>query len=121
MKRKLRISTTCSLHYYPKDDINEYFRRGLDFYKRAGFDALDCPVKLLTTSKDHWKARTETLARDAKEAGIRFEICHLPYDVYYSPWLIYYIAGDLYLLIYFTYFPLATTHLLSMNLFSFYF
>ena len=79
--KKLRISTSCNLHCYPKDDINEYFRQGFPLYQKAGFDALDCPLKVITSYEKEWKGYMETLIQDAKEAGISFELCHLPFGV----------------------------------------
>ena len=77
--KKLRISTSCNLHGAVKGNVNDWFRQWLPLYKKSGFDALDCPLKLFTTEEDGWRERIERLQQDAAAVGLKFELCHLPF------------------------------------------
>lgn len=77
----LRISTSCNLHFGSKENVNEYFKKGLPFYKKVGFEALDCPLEVLIGDPKDWETKVETLIQDAADTGIRFELCHLPFGV----------------------------------------
>ena len=77
---KLRISSTTNLYHYPQNDISEFIRKTLVFYKEMGFDAADFSMKIMPTAFDGWENIIETARRDAEETGILFEVCHLPFD-----------------------------------------
>jgi len=78
---KLRISSKINLHYCPMDDVSEFIRQGLSFHKKMGFDAADFPMNLLDLMGKGWEKGVITAAEDAVKAGIRFEICHLPFGI----------------------------------------
>lgn len=77
---KLRISSTLNLYHASQDDISEYIRQSLIFYKKVGFDAADFSMKLLPLDDECWKSIIEKAKQDAMENGIFFEVCHLPFD-----------------------------------------
>ncbi|MBQ8850015.1 MAG: sugar phosphate isomerase/epimerase [Clostridia bacterium] len=77
--KKLRVSSAFTIHSYPKDDLSEYVRVGLDFYKEAGFDAADFGTGLLDLSSDAWKPQVEQILDLSNKADFRFELCHLPF------------------------------------------
>lgn len=77
---KLRISSTTNLYHYPQNDISDFIRKTLFFYKQMGFDAADFSMKILALDDDSWKPIIETARQDAEETGVLFEVCHLPFD-----------------------------------------
>ena len=77
--KKLRISSTFNLCYRTQEDVPGYLREGLAFYKANGFDAADFPMSLMDFSKDGWQSDIAAAVTASDEAGIRFEVCHLPY------------------------------------------
>lgn len=79
--RKLRVSSKLALHCCPKDDVAAYIRAGLDFHKKAGFDAADFPMDLVALMGDRWEDGITDAVQAAQERGLRFELCHLPYGV----------------------------------------
>lgn len=81
---KLRISSTISLHHYPKDNVVLHVQQGLAFLKKIGFDAADIPLWLFDVLGDGWpgwEACVEKILQDSEDLGIRFEVCHLPMGV----------------------------------------
>lgn len=78
--KKLKKSSSLNLHSYPKKDISEYIKKGLEFYKSMGFDAADFPMNLIDLTKDGWQPYIERAKSDADETGIKFELCHLPFS-----------------------------------------
>lgn len=77
--KKLRKSSSLNLHAYPRTDISEYVKNGLEFLKSTGFDAADFSMGILDLSKDGWQPVIERAKTDADEIGIKFELCHLPF------------------------------------------
>ena len=78
--KDLRISSTNNLH--PKDGLNpsEYVREGLRFMKECGFDAADFSMKIIENISDGWEKPVEEAILAGKEYGIKYELCHLPFD-----------------------------------------
>ena len=77
--KKLRISSTFNLCYRKTDDVSEYIRDGLAFYRDNGFDAADFGMGMLDLLSDGWRERVERAVADSNEIGVKFEICHLPF------------------------------------------
>lgn len=78
--KKLRISSKLILNSELKEDFSEYIRDGILFMKNAGFDAVDFTFNMMESVKDDWTGYIEKAMSDADEAGIRFEVCHLPHS-----------------------------------------
>lgn len=78
--KKLRISSKLILNSELKEDFSEYIRDGIIFMKNAGFDAVDFTFNMMESVKDDWTGYIEKAMSDADEAGIRFEVCHLPHS-----------------------------------------
>lgn len=83
--KRLRISSSLSLHGIPGDDIGQFIRSGILFHKAVGFDAADFPMRYLQFMGENWKAYIETAAEDALTQGLRFEVCHLPFKTLRDP------------------------------------
>lgn len=83
--KKLRISSSLTLHGTPGEDIGQFICDGLAFHKRVGFDAADFPTHYLRFMGENWRPCIETAAEDACAAGLRFEVCHLPYGIPMEP------------------------------------
>lgn len=83
--KKLRISSSLTLHGVPVGDIGQHIRNGLAFHKKIGFDAADFPMGYLRHMGENWKSCMVTAAEDAQKAGLRFEVCHLPYGISMDP------------------------------------
>ena len=77
--KKLRVSSAFNLHSASREDLGEYIRAGLRFYKEAGLEAADLGTPLLDLTSDGWRPQVERILADSEEIGIRFEICHLPF------------------------------------------
>ena len=77
---KLRKSSSLNLHSYPRTDISEYIKKGLEFHKSMGFDAADLPMGLIDFTNDGWQPYIEQAKSDADEIGVKFELCHLPFS-----------------------------------------
>lgn len=77
--KHFKISSCFNLHCASKENISEYIRAGLDFYKEHGLDSVDFGTTLLDLSTDNWRPAAEQAAMDAKETGISFGMCHLPF------------------------------------------
>ena len=77
--KHLRISSPLNLHYHPQENISEYIKAGLLFHKEMGFDSVDFSMGLLDLTNDNWRPRLEQAMADAKEIGIKPELCHLPF------------------------------------------
>lgn len=77
--KKLRISSTFNLCYRTKENMNEYIREGLVFYRDNGFDAADFDMDMLNFSVDGWQTSVERAVADSKDIGVKFEVCHLPF------------------------------------------
>lgn len=77
--KQMRVSSGLNLHHHSKDHMSDYIKAGILFHKESGFDAIDFGIGLLDLSNDAWLPRAEQAVSDAKEAGIRFELCHLPF------------------------------------------
>ena len=75
--KKLRLSSTLNLHGASKENISEYVKQGLIFYKEIGFDAVDFPTYLFDLSSDDCLVHAEQALRDSEEIGIKFELSHL--------------------------------------------
>lgn len=76
--KKLRISSKLNLHEYSREDLTEYYRQGLLFHKKMGFDAADFSVSQQFL-KPGWEQVIDALVPYMEELGIRTEICHLPF------------------------------------------
>lgn len=76
--KKMRVSTRF-IHSFPMDDYSEYIRRGLEFNKNAGFDAIDIYMGFKFLEKAQ-ESTIETALSDAEKIGIKFEIAHLPFS-----------------------------------------
>ena len=76
---KLRKSSTFNLYYRDTENFDEYIRRGLEFYKTAGFDAADFGMGMLNLSEDGWQSDIDNVLRASEDTGVKFEICHLPF------------------------------------------
>lgn len=61
------------------ENISEYIRSGLDFYKKMGFEAADFGMGMLDLLGDSWRGDVERAIADSNEVGIKFEVCHLPF------------------------------------------
>jgi len=77
---KLRISSTTNLFHDSTDNISEFIRKSLSFYKEMGFDAADFSMKILPLDDDGWQPIVEKARQDAEKIGTMFEVCHLPFD-----------------------------------------
>ena len=78
----LRISSTTNLHSDYTTNVSEYIRDEIAFQKKTGFDAIDFSVQyLLRGHGDDYEEIVLRALDDAKELGMKFEICHLPYGV----------------------------------------
>ena len=77
--KQFRVSSAFNLHSHSREDVGEYVRAGLRFYKKAGFDAIDFGTTILDLNSDAWKPQAEQILLDSKEIGIAPEIGHLPY------------------------------------------
>lgn len=61
--------------------IPETITEAVAFHKKAGFDALDFPIYLLDFSTDSsWQSYVDEALCASEKYGIKFEICHLPFD-----------------------------------------
>lgn len=83
----LRTCTQLNLHRISKDNLSDYFSHGIVFHKNMGFDALDFPMKEITSllmdkSDSTWRRFIEKIKNDADASKIKFEICHLPYTIW---------------------------------------
>lgn len=78
--RKLRKSSSINFHVCSRENISEYIRSGLEFHKKTGFDAADFSIGLADLSKDGWQSVIEQAKQDADTVGVKFELCHLPFD-----------------------------------------
>lgn len=78
--KRFRISSTLNLHDCTKSDLSEFIRQGIFFMKAQGFDAMDFPLKILESEQDNWPIYIEQAISYADQAGIHFEVCHLPYS-----------------------------------------
>ena len=79
---RLRISSSINLHSGSRENPIDYFAQGLSFMKNMGFDAADMPAFFFYALESSPKpeAVVETIHRAAQEAGIRVELCHLPFN-----------------------------------------
>ena len=79
--KDLRISTQINMHPKYGKTIPETITEAVEFHKKAGFDALDFPLYLLDFSSDSsWRASVDEALSASEKYGIKFEICHLPFD-----------------------------------------
>ena len=78
---KLRISTSLNLHEGSRENIPEYITKGLSFHKKIGFDAVDMPSPLFKGMGEKWEEGIAHALRESEKAGIRFELCHLPFGI----------------------------------------
>ena len=77
-----RLSSSLNLHSCSKDDPAEYIRQGINFLKKAGFDAADFPMNsMLRLFGDNWESEIIAARDYARKKGIAFEVCHLPFGV----------------------------------------
>lgn len=83
--KKLRISSSLTLHGAPVGDMGQHIRNGLAFHKKIGFDGADFPMGYLRHMGEKWQPCIEIAAEDAQETGLRFEVCHLPYGIPMEP------------------------------------
>lgn len=77
--KQLRVSAAFNLHRHSRENLFEYVREGLRFYKQAGFDAIDFGTTFLDLGSDAWKPQVEQILKNSQEMGISFEIGHLPF------------------------------------------
>lgn len=78
--KKLRISSTNNLH--PREGLSEaqLVSEGLRFMKDRGFDAADFSMKNIENLQTEWQTVVEAALEAGKSYGIKYEICHLPFD-----------------------------------------
>lgn len=77
--KKLRVSSKLNLHYFPKDNLEEYNYQGLLFHKKLGFDASDYSLSQINFLENGWEECIEALIRDSEKVGIKIENCHIPF------------------------------------------
>lgn len=80
MKSRLLVSSTTNLTPEKHEDIEFYWHKTIDFYKKMGFDGIDinfCYLKLLPFGED--ERVMNQLREHAERVGICFSFCHLPY------------------------------------------
>ncbi len=77
----MRISSKLILNPDLKGNICEYIKDGICFLKNAGFDAADFSFNIIEFIEGDWNLYIERALADAAEAGIKFEVCHLPFSV----------------------------------------
>lgn len=79
MKHKLRVCTGV-IPRYKSGDVKENIRRGFDFQKKMGFEALDFELNRYTRllGEGVLEAAEYALAY-SQEIGLPIEICHLPF------------------------------------------
>lgn len=77
--KKLRTSTSFNLHGFKDADFYENIKKGLEFYKETGFDAVDFGTGMLDLSSDEAIKQASLAVRATEEVGIRFEVSHLPF------------------------------------------
>ena len=78
--KELRISSALNLHTNDKSNFEKYISEGLAFHKQNGFDAADFTMSLVDFSNDLWQPKIEYAIKASDEAGIRFEVAHLPFS-----------------------------------------
>lgn len=84
--KRLRISSGLTLHSFPTDDGFEYIRQGLDFHKRAGFDAADLSLNFYTNLLgDQLESVIERGLAYAQQIGMPIELTHLPFNTEAAP------------------------------------
>ncbi len=77
--KKLSICSQLNLHSYPRENISEYIRAGLEFNKKMGFECVDFSTELLGLANTGWQERTERAIADSNEIGLDYRVCHLPF------------------------------------------
>ena len=78
---RLRISSSVNLHSGSRENPIEYFAQGLAFMRAMGFDAADMPSFFFNAAGDEPEKAVERIHQAAQEAGIRVELCHLPFGL----------------------------------------
>lgn len=78
---RLRISTSLNLHEGSRDNIPDYISKGLVFHRKMGFDAVDMPSPILKGMGENWQDCVAHTLSESEKAGIRFELCHLPFGI----------------------------------------
>lgn len=80
MNQKLRISSGLVLHSVPTGDVLDYMRKGFDFHKEIGFDAVDLSLNLYTNLMgDQVEKAAEAALQYSHKIGLPIELCHLPF------------------------------------------
>ena len=84
--KNLRISSGLTLHSFPTDDPFEYIRQGLEYHKRAGFDAVDLSLNFYTNLLgDRPQPILERALDYANSIGMPIELTHLPFTTESKP------------------------------------
>ena len=79
MSHKLRVCTGV-LPRYKSGDVKDDIRRGFDFQKKMGFEALDFPLNGYTRQLgSRVLEATEFALAYSQEIGLPIELCHLPF------------------------------------------
>lgn len=79
MEHKLRVCTKV-IPRYRSDDVKENIRRGFDFQKKMGFEALDFELNHYThVLGDRVMEAAEYALAYSEQIGLPIELCHLPF------------------------------------------
>lgn len=76
----MKISSKLILNPDLKGNVYEYIKDGIWFLKNAGFDAADFSFNIIENIEGDWSLYIERALADAEDAGIKFEVCHLPFS-----------------------------------------
>jgi len=78
---RLRVSSSVNLHQGSRENPMEYFAQGLYFMKAQGFDAADMPSYFFASLPEKPESEIEKMLAVSEKAGIRIELCHLPFGL----------------------------------------
>ena len=78
---RLRTSAGIGLHGGSRYNPLEFFEKGLYFLKELGFDAADIPSFAFLAFGDEMEKGIEDMLAISEKAGIRAELCHLPFGI----------------------------------------
>ena len=77
--KKMLVSTPLNLHAFPKQDLLEFIKQGLQFNKAAGFDATDFTLTMFNYANDDWQEIIPLAVKEAEAIGVPFLVGHLPF------------------------------------------
>lgn len=76
----MRLCSRINLHYSKNLSYDDSVREGLLYLKSKGFDCADFTMKLIEPFGDGWQGAIEKALSYSNDVGIKFEVCHLPFD-----------------------------------------